>query len=139
MSLANNVRTKVIDDFKFNETSVLAGAIHIYESALINRNAAGDVKLSTDAASETFAGVATEEVDQAAAAVAGDNTVKLISRGSGKLIRVKLTGVTKAHLGLNAYAKADDEVQLVGDATNDVLVGSIEMLDEVANYCWVKI
>lgn len=139
MGLSNNVRTKTIEDFKFSNRSCLAGALHVYESALMNSNAAGDVKLSTDAASELFAGVSTEEVEQTAAAVAGDNSVKLISRGSGRLIRVKLTGVTKAQLGLNAYAKADDEVQLVGAATNDVLVGSIEELDSVANYCWVKI
>ena len=139
MALANNVRTKIVDNFKYGIASVLAGAIHIYESALLNRNAAGDVLLSTDAASQTFAGISTEELDQAAAASAGDNFVKTISRGSGVLVRMKLTGVTKAHLGLSAYAKADDEVQLVGDATNDVLVGTIEMLDETANYCWVKI
>ena len=97
------------------------------------------LKLSSDTTAETFAGVATEEVEQASTASAGDNQVDFIGAGSGRLVRMKLTGVTKAQIGLSAYAKADDEVQLVGDATNDILVGVIRKLDEVANYCWVQI
>lgn len=148
MSLANNGRLKTVEDFRQivgegthsnGDNDLVAGAIHVYESALLNRDASGNLKISGDTASELFAGIAMEEVDQASTASAGDNQVGIISAGSGRLVKMKLTGVTKAQIGLSAYAKADDEVQLVGDATNDVLVGVIRKLDEVANYCWVQI
>lgn len=139
MALTKNQVYKFIDDFKYATRDCVAGALHVFQSALINSDASGNAKLSTDAASELFAGVAVEEVEQDSTASAADNTIELISKGSGKTVRMKLTGVTKAHIGLSVYAKADDEVQLVAAATNDVLVGEIMDIDTVANYCWVKI
>lgn len=138
MSLSKNTRTQVIDDFKYATRDIVAGAIHIYEGALLNSDASGNVKLSTDAASEKFAGVATEEINQAAAASAADNNVKVIAANSGKVVRIKLTSVTKADIGKLAYASADDAV-LLSSGTNAVIVGRIVNIDPVANYCWIKL
>ncbi len=136
MALNANKILKVIDDFKFAKMDVVAGAIEIYRTALINRDASGNAKLSTNTTGEAFAGMAVEPVSQAAGASAGDNEVELISAGSGKAILVKLTGVTKADLYKTVYASADDAVSLT--AGNGVVVGEIVAI-ETTNYCWVVI
>lgn len=136
MALSANKIVKVIDDFKFAKMDVVAGAIEIYRTALINRDASGNAKLSTNTAGEVFAGMAVEPVSQEASAVAGDNEVELISAKSGKAILVKLTGVTKADLYKTVYASADDAVTLT--AGNNVVVGSIVAI-ETTDYCWVVI
>jgi len=139
MALSKNEIVKKIDDFEFVLRDTVASTLHVYRTALMNSDASGNVKLSTDAASEIFAGVAVEELNQDSSASAGDNQVEMISKNSGKTIKVKLTGVTKANVGSKAYAKADDEVQLVGDATNDVEIGIIVNVADVTNYCYVRI
>lgn len=139
MALSSNQKIQHMEDFKYATRDCVAGALHIYNGALLNSDASGNVKLSTDTASELFAGVSVEEVDQDSSASAGDNTAKVIAKGSGRAVRMKLTGVTKASIGAKAYASADDEVQLAADATNDIEVGTIVALDTVANYCFVLI
>lgn len=137
MALSSNQNVKKIDDFEYVTRDCVAGALHIYAGALLNSNAAGNVKLSTDAASELFAGVAIEEVEQPSTASIGDNKVKLISANSGKTVKLKLTSVTKADIGKLCYASADDAVTLSA-GTNSVVVGRVMDIAET-NYCWVKL
>jgi len=139
MALSKNEIVKFIDDFKVVNRDCVAGALQIYRGALINSDTSGNAKLASDAASELFAGVAMEEVTQAATASAADNQVQLISKGSGRVVRLQLTGVTKASIGLKCYANGDDIVALAATTTNDVEVGTIVDIDSVANYCWVQI
>jgi hypothetical protein len=138
MAKSANGNLKFIDSFKITKRDVVAGTMHIYAGALVNSDASGNAKKATDAASELFAGVAVNEVDQASTASAGDNKVELIAKGSGKVVKMKFTGVTKASIGTDVVVKDDDEVQTAAAGTNDVAVGTIVDIAET-NYCWVKI
>lgn len=136
MSLSSNQNVKKIDDFEYAKRDCVAGALHIYKGALLNSNSAGNVLLSTDAASQLFAGVANEEVEQDSTAVAAENKVEVIAANSGKTIKLKLTSVSKADIGKLVYTSADDAVSLT--STNAVVVGRIMDIAET-NYCWVKL
>jgi len=137
MSLSSNQIIKKVDDFEYVTRDCVAGALHIYAGALLNSNSDGNVKLSSDATGELFAGVAVEEVSQASTASAADNKVQLISANSGKVVKLKLTSVTKADIGKLCYASADDAVTLSA-GTYSVVVGRVMDIAET-NYCWVKL
>lgn len=136
MALSANKILKKIDSFRYVTRDCVAGALHIYRTALLNSDASGNVKLSTDAASEKFAGISIEEVEQDSTASAADNTAKLISANSGQTVLLKCTSVTKADIGKLVYASADDAV-LISSGTNSVVVGRIVDI-ETTDYCWVK-
>lgn len=136
MALSANIDVVKQIDPMYYKYDVVAGAIHIYRGAILNRDASGNVKLGTDAASETFAGIAYKELDQASTASAGDNQMEVIGANTGKVVKLKFTGVTKASIGLDVYVNGDDAVALAATTTNDVRVGTIIDIAET-NYCLV--
>lgn len=137
MALTANKIVKKINDFEYATRDCVAGTLHIFRNALLNSNAYGNVKPSSDAANERFAGVSMEEVNQDSSAAAGDNTVKLVSANSGKAVLLQLVGVTKANIGALAYATADDAV-LLAAGTNGIIIGRIVEI-ETTDYCWIKL
>ena len=124
------------------EYGVLAGAINIYQSAILNKDATGTayVKLGSDTASEVFAGIATQELIQSAGGSNGDNIIRVLKAGSGESVKLKVTtgSLTKANIGTKVYVDGDDAVDFVGGVTNNVYVGVIDDIYD-ANYAWVKL
>ena len=74
MALTENQKIITFPDFSFRKFDVVAGAIVIYKGAILNRNAAGYAVLGSDTTGERFLGIAYEELNQAATALAGDTT-----------------------------------------------------------------
>jgi len=135
MSLSANVLDRgYIENWRQRNSGIVNGAIHIYEGAILNYEAAniGYVKLGSDTASEEFAGIACEEVNLAAAdnASDGDNTVWMDAAGSGKCFRfssdrVLTTAITIANIGDTVYVAGDDKIALASVTSNDVELGTI--------------
>lgn len=138
MSLTKNGNVKVVEDHKYVFRDCVAGALQLYTNAMVNSDASGNVKVAGDTASELFAGIVVAEVTQDSAASIADNQAELIGKGSGKVVKLKFTGVTKASIGVSVYVVDDESVALVATTTNDVLVGVIVDIAET-NYCWVRI
>lgn len=138
MATTRNLKLVIVDDYKYSRRSVAAGALHFLRATLVNSNAAGDVVVADDVAAQSFAGVSVTELDQAVGGVAGDNELELIGAGSGKLVKLKFTGVSKANLGAEVSVLDNESVQLTADATNNVVVGIVREVLE-ANYCLVQI
>lgn len=133
MALTENQKIKLTPDLTYQDREVIAGAIHFYVGAICNFNTSGYLKLGGDVASETFAGIAFNELDQGSGALAGDNSLITIAAKSGVAVRLGITGVTIADLGKDVFVNGDDLVALAGVTTNDVRVGSIYALTENAN------
>lgn len=139
MALTENQETKLIPNFKRWEQAVASGAIHFFKNAICNFNAAGFVKLGGDTASEKFAGIALEELDQASGGSNGDNDIKLIPANSGEVVLLTLTGVAVDDIGVDVFVNGDDVVALAATTTNDVRVGVIVALGDNSNECYVKL
>lgn len=99
-----------------------ATADEIYKGVLINRDASGDMKVGSDTAGESLAGVATERITVPAGASIGDKKIRLFIGG---LFEFEHSGLTNANIGDGAYVVDDQTVALVGTTTNDVFVGRI--------------
>jgi len=139
MALSSNQEIQTYPSLTRWEYPVLAGALHFYKNAICNLQAGGFVKLGADAASESFAGIALEELDQAAGGANGDNIIKVIPFKSGEVVKLTLTGVVRADVGVDAFVVDDGSVALAATTTNDVRVGTIIDLAESANECLVKL
>jgi len=123
MALTENTKISFFADNSYRERAVASGAIHFYTGAICNLNTSGYLKLGSDTASETFAGIATKELDQAAAAANGDNSLTVLAAKSGNVVKLTLTGVTIADIGQDVFVSGDDEVSLT--TNNFVRVGTI--------------
>lgn len=98
------------------------GAEKIYEGAMVAANAAGFAVNAGDDANAVFVGVAEETVDNSAGA-AGDKEIKVLRRG---VIEVSANHTAaQTDVGLLAYAEDNQTIDLVGNTTNDVVVGRI--------------
>lgn len=137
MALSSNQEVNKIVDFGAYEYGVASGAIHFYKGAICNFNTSGYVKLGADTANEKFAGIATEELNQATGGSNGDNNIKVIPAKSGVVVELTLTGVAITNIGDDVYVNGDDVVALAATTTNDVRVGTIVALSDVANKCKV--
>lgn len=137
MALTSNQEIKLYPNFVKWQYPVEAGAVHFYKNAICNLNAAGFVKLGADAASEKFAGIALEELDQLAGGTAGDNTIKVIPFKCGEVVELVLTGVVQADIGKDALVLDDGAIALTG--TNSVRVGTIVDISATTNQCLVKL
>ncbi|MDH3878670.1 MAG: hypothetical protein OET18_12555 [Desulfobacterales bacterium] len=139
MALTENQEIKIYPELTRWKQEVAAGAIHFFKNAICNFNAAGFVKLGTDTAGEKFAGIALQELDQAASAATGDNEIKLIPAKSGEVVELDLTGVAITDIGADVFVNGDDLVALAATTNNDVRVGVIVALSETSNKCLVKL
>ena len=136
MALSDNQVNKYITDFMYQDLAVKAGAIHFYEGSMVMIDSTGYAILGADTASCIFAGIATEELDQATGGSSGDNTIRVIAAKSGKLVKRKYTSVAITDLYTLCYIVDDETVAAIGTTTNDIPVGTVVALAE-ANYCWV--
>lgn len=125
MALAANKTTKVQTTFNNERYGVGAGAIHIYKGALLNFGTDGYLKLASDTSGEVFAGVALEELNQAAGGTDGDNEINIIPAGSNNLIEMKTGTIAVTDIGKTVYTKSDDQVELAATTTNDIPAGVI--------------
>ena len=139
MALSENQAIKDIKDFTRYEQAVASGAIHFYKNAICNFNTSGYVKLGADTASEKFAGIALEELNQATGGSNGDNDLLLIPAKSGTVVELELTGVAVTDIGEDAYVAGDDLADLAADTTNDVRIGTIVALAADSNKCYIKL
>ncbi len=139
MALSENSAINDIKDFTRYKQAVASGAIHFYKGALCNFNSSGYVKLGADTASEVFAGIALEELDQASGGSNGDNDLLLIPAKSGAVVELTLTSVAVTNIGSACYVNGDDVVALAATTSNDVRVGTIVALSETTNKCFVKL
>ena len=125
MALSANKKISTVPDITFRDIPVASGAIHIYKSALINRNISGFGVLGDDTVNKVFTGVAYEELNQAVGGSDGDNKVKVISAHSGTTVKLTLAGVTKSNIGKDCFVLSDDAVALAGVPTVEIRVGTI--------------
>jgi hypothetical protein len=115
--------TAAKDDSRQNGelVAVALAAVKVFKGANINFNTSGYAKKAADTASEVFAGVAVETVDNSAGA-AGDKVVRVWRRGVSSMA---CSGATQAWVGQKVYAVDDNVVALAATTTNDVLVGTV--------------
>lgn len=125
MALSSNQVIKTKNNPSRAKGPVASGAIHIYKGALLNWSATGYLELAADTASEVFAGVALEELNQATGGSDGDNEVNFIPAGSGEWVKMTTGTISRANVGDKVYANGDDQVDLAATTTNDVEVGVI--------------
>jgi hypothetical protein len=98
------------------------GAEKIPEGALVMVNAAGYAVNATDTVGGVVVGVADETVDNSAGSV-GDKSIKVRRTG---VFNFEYAGTaTIADVNTLVYVVDNQTVDLVGDTTNDVLVGRI--------------
>lgn len=100
---------------------VALAAVKVFKGANVSFNAAGYAKGSADTASENFAGVAMETVDNSAGA-AGDKFIRIWREGVSSMT---CAGATQAWVGQDVYAVDDQTVALAATTTNDVKVGKV--------------
>jgi len=96
--------------------------VSIPEGAIVSINAAGYAVNGTDAASEIFAGIADESIDNSAGS-AGDKRIRV--RRNGVYTFIFDGTATIADVNTLVYIKDNETVDIAGDLTNDVLVGRI--------------
>ncbi len=125
MALSANQAPKYEEQRTRQKVPVAAGAIHVYQGALLNWNSSGYVKLGADTAGEKFCGLALEELNQATGGADGDKYITVIPAGSGTIVTMKTGTISAANIGDKVYVNGDDAVALVGTTTNDVEVGVI--------------
>ena len=128
---------------------VVDGLVQIYKGALLEYELSniGYVQPATTdqarPAQPEFAGIALEEVSQAAADNTSDGTfeVLVIPRGSGEYVKLTTTAtITVANEGDAVYMDHDGAVDLVGNVSNTTggLVGIIRQFVS-ANKAWVQL
>ncbi len=139
MALTENQKIEIIPNFTRREYGVASGTIHFFKNAICNFNSSGYVELGSDTASEKFAGIAYEELDQESGGTNGDNSIKLIPAKSDEVVLLPFTGVVITNIGTDVYVNGDDAVALVATTTNDLRVGTIVDLGKNSNECYVKL
>lgn len=96
-------------------------AVKVFKGSNVNFGANGYGKKSSDTASESFAGVAMETVDNSDGS-AGDKYVRVWAEG---VFSMNCSGASRAWEGKDVYAVDDNLVALAATTTNDVRVGKV--------------
>lgn len=96
-------------------------AVKVFKGANVSFNTSGYGKGSSDTASESYAGVAFETVDNSAGS-AGDDSVRVYMEG---VFSMNASSATQAWVGQDVYAVDDNVVALAATTTNDVKVGRV--------------
>jgi len=105
----------VLDDVE------IAAATKIFAGSNVNYGASGLGKKASDTASERYAGVAMETVDNTAGAAAAEY-VRVWKEG---IFSMNCASATRAWEGKDVYAVDDNLVALAATTTNDVRVGTV--------------
>lgn len=101
--------------------SVPVAAVALPKGALANFNTSGYAKAAADTASEHFAGVVIDPVDNSAGN-AGDLSTRIWRKG---VFSMDCSSATQAWVGQQVYAVDNHTVALATTTTNDVLVGTV--------------
>lgn len=101
--------------------SVALSNIKVFKGANVSFNTSGYAKLAADTASEKFAGVAYETVDNSGGS-AGDKSVRIFTSG---VFSMACSSATQAWVGQTVYAVDDNVVALAATTTNDIPVGTV--------------
>lgn len=99
----------------------IAASTKIFKGSNVNTNTSGYSKKAADTASEVYAGVAVETVDNGSGAD-GAASVRVWRKGVFSMV---CSSATQAWVGQNVYAVDDNVVALAATTTNDVLVGKV--------------
>lgn len=99
----------------------LAAATKLFAGSNVNYNTAGYAKKAADTASEVFAGVAMETIDNTSGS-AGDLSIRVWKEG---VFSMNCASATQAWVGVDVYAVDDNLVALAATTTNDVRVGKV--------------
>ena len=111
----------------------VADDVKLFPDAICRIDSAGRATPMTDAASSKFGGIVTGDK-------AVDNTLTgHTAGGKNVLLSTNGTAVIPADTGLNAvggigkvaYGLFDNQVDAVGDTTNDIPVGTIQMVESI--------
>lgn len=105
----------------------------IYIGALLNLNASGQAVVGTDAASQTFAGVAKKAYASATAATQN------VEYETGQVEKFATSSVEAADVGANVFVADDATVTDAAGATNDIKVGKLVRLDGSNAYVHVGV
>lgn len=98
----------------------LAAATKVFAGSNVNYNVAGLGKKAADVASEIFAGVAMETIDNTGAA--GAKSVRVWKEG---VFSMNCASATQAWVGQKVHSVDDNLVALAATTTNDVVVGTV--------------
>jgi len=112
------------------EVPLTAGALTIYQGMNINIASDGYYTVGTDSASDLgFGGIAWDDFTQAAGGADGDNTIRIIPKGSGAILQMiaatSLSRITGVNGLTQVYVADNGAVDLAAATTNDILVGTI--------------
>ncbi len=137
-------RILYVENFKNRVVPMVDGALAIEEGQFINGDTGGFGKIGGDTASEVFLGIAGDAINKTAAENTADGTfhLQVIAKGSGKIVWLPFTGtitIVDVMNGTSVYVDSATEVALVGDTTNDVLVGTLVDIDTNQGIVAVKI
>lgn len=110
---------------------LLAAASHFYAGELVSFAAAtGLIAKAGDNAGDKFAGVVMEERDNTGVAAGADPESRVLVARKGEAEFVYAGTATQANVGDVVYATDSQTVDVAGDLTNDVKVGTIvEVID----------
>ncbi|MCO4274272.1 hypothetical protein NG701_07495 [Pseudarthrobacter sp. HLT3-5] len=100
---------------------VKLAAVKVFKGSNLNFNAAGFATKAGDTASERFAGLAMETVDNSTG-VAGDKIVRVWVEGVSSM---NCASATQAWVGQDVFAVDDNLVALAATTLNDVKVGKV--------------
>lgn len=107
----------------------------IYAGAMVCANADGYAVPGADTAGLIFMGIAREQADNASGQ---DGDISVLVRRRGLFKMSFATAITEANVGDSVYIADDQNVDLVGNVTNDIFAGIIaEYID--ATHAWVDI
>lgn len=107
----------------------------IYAGAMVSVNAAGYAVAAGDTASTLFVGIAREQADNSAG---DDGDINVTVRRRGLFKMSFATPITIANVGDSVYIADDNNVDLVGNVTNDIFAGIIaEYID--TTHAWIDI
>ena len=107
----------------------------IYAGAMVSVNAAGYAVAAGDTASTLFVGIAREQADNS---LGLDGAINVTVRRRGLFKMSFATPITIANVGDSVYIADDQNVDLVGNVTNDIFAGIIaEYID--TTHAWIDI
>jgi len=137
-------RFRYVENFRGRNVPMVDGALAIETGHIINGDTSGYGKIGGDTASEVFLGIAQKPITKTAAENTADSkfSLEVLAKGSGKIAWLPYTGtitIADVMAGTSVYVDSSTEVALVGDTTNDVLVGALVDIDTNQGLVAVKI
>lgn len=119
------------------QQSGVAASETIYKGALLNWDSGGHLVAATDSGTDlAFAGISDEKVDNSGGSD-GDKECMAIKEGVYLLPAASSLG--RSDIGTDVYVSDDEEVDVIGNVTNNIKVGTIVEYDSDSGDVWVRI